>query len=187
MYTFICSTPSSSFCSCLTSVFLPPPPFFSLDFLLSTCPSLFAAVHPPPSILVLSPGSVAVLMKLTDISSLAVDSLERAKAYGDYLPIKAGPQDQHALCQQLQASLNSQSLLSWNILSHFSSLGDCRSTSTFLPLSAFLVCLPPSMSYPPTIHICFLFLSLSFSISLHRPHLPSGNYGKICNSAQRSW
>lgn len=144
----------------------PPLLFFPLDFLLSTCPSLFAAVHPPPSILVLSPGSVAVLMKLTDISSLAVDSLERAKAYGDYLPIKEGPQDQHALCQQLQASLNSQSLLSWNILSHFSSLGDCRSTSTFLPLSAFLVRLPPSMSYPPTMHICFLFLSLSFSLSL---------------------
>lgn len=90
----------------------PPLLFLPLDFLLSTCPSLFAAVHPPPSILVLSPGSVAVLMKLTDISSLAVDSLERAKAYGDYLPIKEGPQDQHALCQQLQASLNSQSLLS---------------------------------------------------------------------------
>lgn len=36
----------------------------------------------------LSPGSVAVIMKLTDISSLAVELLDRARAYGDYLPIE---------------------------------------------------------------------------------------------------
>lgn len=173
-------------------LFIPPPSLLafsplllSFDFLLSTCPSLFSAIHPPPSILALSPGSVAVIMKLTDISSLAVDSLDRAKAYGDYLPIEEGPRDQRAPCQQLQASLNSLSLLSYNVLAHFSSLGYYPSTSTFLPLSAFLVLIPPSLSLHT--HNTYL-LSLPFPLFLYlsRPHPPSGNYGKICNSAQRS-
>lgn len=40
-----------------TSLTSPPPVLLSLDFPLSTCPSLLASIHPPASILVLSlPG-----------------------------------------------------------------------------------------------------------------------------------
>lgn len=164
-----------------------PPPshlLLSFDFPLSTCPSLFAAVHPPA--LCSLPGPV--IMKLTDISSLAVDSLHRAKAYGDYLPVEEGATGS---AHSVPAATGFFELTVSSLLQHSLTLFLSWGPSQHLHL-------PPSFClsglfilhpchYTPTIHVCFLFLSLSFSFFLHRPHPPSGNYGKICNSARRSW
>lgn len=87
-------------------------------------------------------------------------------------PYRRGPQDQHTLCQQLQASLNSLSLLSYKILSHFSSLGDYPSTSTFLPHSAFLVFSSsiPVITHPQYISAFSSFPSLFLSLSIAPTH-----------------
>lgn len=157
----------------------------SFDFLLSTCPSLVAAIHPPVSVLVLSPGSVAVIMKLTDISSLALDSLARARAYGDYLPIEEGATGSAHVVPA--ATRFFEPTVSSLFLWHFPSLEDYWTTSTCLHLSAFLVLSSPIPVIPHPQYISAFSPFPSLFLSLHRPHPLSGNYGKICNSSQRSW
>lgn len=165
-----CTHPLHLFNTFLVFLFIPPSLasprlLLSFDFLLSTCPSLFAAIHPPASILVRSPGSVAVIMKLTDISSLAVDSLDRAKAYGDYLPIVEGATGS---AHSVPAATGFFELTVSSLLHSLTLFLPWR-LSTFLPLSAFLFFSSsiPVITHPQYISAFssfpFLFLSLSIA------------------------
>lgn len=115
-----------------------------------------------------------------------MDSLDRAKAYGDYLPIEEGPQDQyHALCQQPQAffevTLSVSLQHSFTLFPFLGFLIQSVHLSFHISLPSCCSTLFFSLSLSLDTHNTYLLsllLSLSFSIFLHRPHSPSGNYGK---------